>query len=82
MHLLSSDHKIFTRHTSDWNEAIDQISNLYEGISTSDKRKIVENLKTLDKAASSSSKTKQTESLFTQSTIVMIILMFIFIQIM
>lgn len=69
MHLLSSDHKTFSRTTSDWNEVIDQIANLYDGVSASDKGKIVESLKTLAKAASSSSETKQTDSLFTQSTI-------------
>jgi len=69
MHLLSNSRKIITRHTSDWNGAIDQIANLYEGVSASDKGKIIESLRTLAKVASSFSKTKQTESLFTQSTI-------------
>lgn len=69
MHLLTNDHKTFNRRTSDWNEAIDQIASLYEGVSASDKTKIVESLKALARAASSSSRTKQMESLFTQSTI-------------
>ncbi|MDM5233583.1 hypothetical protein [Lysinibacillus pakistanensis] len=69
IHLLNSSLKSFKRRTSDWNEVIDQIANLYNGISAVDKGKIVESLKALANSASSSSSEKQTEKLFTQSTI-------------
>lgn len=69
IHLLDSSRKTFKRKTSNWNETIEQIADLYDGITETDKKKIIKSLKDLANSASSSSSEKQTEKLFTQSTI-------------
>ncbi|MFF5994846.1 hypothetical protein AAGS61_08785 [Lysinibacillus sp. KU-BSD001] len=70
MHLKSNYEKKYTKRTSNWNTAIDEISNLYDGISERDKEKIKTSLKALAEAASSRSNTANTENIFAQNVIV------------
>lgn len=69
MHLLSNYEKKYTKRTSDWKTAIEQISDLYDGISAKDKEAIKVSLKALADSASSKSNTANTENIFAQNVI-------------
>jgi hypothetical protein len=59
----------YDRKDSDWQTAIEDIANLYEGIDAKDKEKIESSLKQVATAASSNEQTCQSESLFAQSSL-------------
>lgn len=68
-HLTMADSVTYDKKTSDWNKAITEIANLFDGISSEDKGKIKDSLVALAEAATSRSDTKQTTNLFCQNTI-------------
>ncbi|WP_286924306.1 MULTISPECIES: hypothetical protein [Lysinibacillus] len=70
MHLKSNYEKKYTKRTSSWKTAIDEISNLYDGITEKDKEKIKNSLQALAEAASSRSNKANTENIFAQNIIV------------
>lgn len=70
MHLKSNYEKKYTKRTSSWKTAIDEISNLYDGITEKDKEKIKHSLQALAEAASSRSNKANTENIFAQNVIV------------
>lgn len=70
MHLKSNYEKKYTKITSNWKTAIDEISNLYDGITEKDKEKIKTSLHALAEAASSRSNKANTENIFAQNVIV------------
>lgn len=70
MHLKSNYEKKYTKRTSNWKTAIEEISNLYDGITEKDKEKIKNSLQALAEAASSRSNKANTENIFAQNIIV------------
>lgn len=68
-HLVMNEHQTFNREESSWSDAIDQISNLFSGVTAKDKEKISQSIKNLANAVSSKSNTKQGTSLFSVSAL-------------
>lgn len=68
-HLVMNEHQNFHRQESSWSDAIDQISNLFSGVTDKDKAKISQSIKNLANAVSSNSNTKQGTSLFSVSAL-------------
>ena len=68
-HLEYSNTIEYHRESKDWNDAIDEIVGLYDGIKAEDENKIKESLVNLAKAATSRSDTKQKENLFVQNSL-------------
>ncbi len=68
-HLVMNEHQNFNREESSWNDAIEQISNLFSGVADKDKAKISQSIKNLANAVSSKSNTKQGTSLFSVSAL-------------
>jgi hypothetical protein len=64
-----SDSKHVTRKSKDWNDLINSIVGLFEGVKDEDRNKIKDGLEDLAKAATSSSKTKQKMNLFLQNVL-------------
>lgn len=68
-HLNMNEKQTLNRSESSWGEAIDQISNLFSGVTSKDKEKIVQAVKNLANAVSSKSNTRQGTSLYSVSAI-------------
>ena len=68
-HLVLNEHQTFHRQESSWNDAINEISNLFSGVAVKDKDKISQSIKNLANAVSSNSNTRQGTSLFSVSAL-------------
>lgn len=68
-HLVMNEHETFHREESSWGDAIDQIADLFSGVTAKDKEKISQSIKNLANAVSSKSNTKQGTSLFSVSAL-------------
>ncbi len=68
-HIEISDAVKYERKEKNWDKAIDDIVNLYEGIDSSNKEQIRKSLISLTKSATSRKDTKQCENLFVQNTL-------------
>ncbi|MCL2225442.1 MAG: hypothetical protein FWB96_10805 [Defluviitaleaceae bacterium] len=68
-HLTMSEYSTYHRKEKNWDAAIDEIANLYDGVSADDKNKIRDSIKLLAKTAASNTNTKSSNNLFAVSTI-------------
>ena len=68
-HIRGSDSSKYINKTKNWNDVIDFVTGLYEGVSSEDKARITKNIKSLAEVAASAVDTEQQQSLFVQSTL-------------
>lgn len=68
-HIRGSDSSKYKGESKDWNEVIDFVSDLYDGVTAGEKEAITKSIKSLAKVAASKVDTKQHQSLFVQSTL-------------
>lgn len=68
-HLTMNEHSEYHREESNWTAAINEISNLFDGVQGEDKSKIVSSITNLANAVASHKDTRQTSNLFTVSAI-------------
>ena len=67
--LEMNEHQTFHRKESSWSDAINQIADLFSGVSDKDKAQISQSITNLANAVSSNSNTKQGTSLFSVSAL-------------
>lgn len=68
-HLVSSDVSHFERNEESWDKVVDNILDLYDGVSSNDKNNIRTSIGNIAKCAMNKAGTTQTENLFIQSEI-------------